>query len=359
MIASITNPVQATLFFSLFLILVLVLTAKKKDTGELFSESLTKELKGFAILTIIFSHVGYFLVSDDRFLFPLSILSGVGVNMFLFLSGFGLTISSIKKDFSIVTFYTSRLSKLYVPFWFVLSIFLLLDFFILHIAYTPQFIVHSFTGLFTHTDIHTNFNSSLWYITMIIFYYLVFPLLFIKKYPWFSAILIFLLGYLCIRQISYELMPAIHLYKIHIIAFPLGVFIGSLYSTYKIGMTRFFLNISSSIWRIFFISICVLCTSYFAYYSGIGESLRTEQIVSLITMLFIMMIFILKKYEYRILSFFGLHSYEIYLIHWPILWRYTNFFQILPPWLALIVYLGLFLSLALGIKRITYLLLRS
>ncbi|MBP9731973.1 MAG: acyltransferase [Candidatus Magasanikbacteria bacterium] len=358
MIVSITNATQSTIFFVLFLISALIFTAKKKDTTELFSASVTRELKGFALLSIIFSHVGYFLVSDDRFLFPLSILSGVGVNMFLFLSGFGLTMASIKKNFSRLQFYRVRLPKLYVPFWLVLGIFLLLDFFILHITYSPRFVLQFFTGLFTHADIFTDFNSALWYITLIIFYYLVFPLFFIKKYPWVSAILIFLLSYLLVKETAYELMPTIHLYKIHIIAFPLGVFVGSLYGNYKLGITTFFHKISNSIWKIFFISFCILSAVYFAYYSGIGESLRKEQIVSLITMMFIMGIFMIKKYEFKILSYFGLYSYEIYLLHWPILWRYTNFFQILPSWFALILYLGFFVLLAIGVQRITRLLLR-
>jgi len=39
----------------------------------------TQELKGLAILSIVFAHIAYMLVSDSRFLYPLSVAAGVGV----------------------------------------------------------------------------------------------------------------------------------------------------------------------------------------------------------------------------------------------------------------------------------------
>src|SRR3990167_8339061 len=75
-----------------------------KNTGGVLGRESTLALKGFAILAVIFSHIGYFLVADHRFLFPLSTFGGVGVDLFLLLSGFGLTMSALSKDMSIRDF---------------------------------------------------------------------------------------------------------------------------------------------------------------------------------------------------------------------------------------------------------------
>jgi peptidoglycan/LPS O-acetylase OafA/YrhL len=86
---------QNIIFITLFLA-VLLRSVKKIQTNHSFTPSTTEELKGIGILAVVFSHIGYFLVNDHRFLFPLSTIAGVGVNLFLFLSGMGLTFSSIK-----------------------------------------------------------------------------------------------------------------------------------------------------------------------------------------------------------------------------------------------------------------------
>jgi peptidoglycan/LPS O-acetylase OafA/YrhL len=120
---SITNPLEQTILFGGIFIAVFIYFFRKKENYTSFS--LSKELKGFAILAIIFGHIGYFLSVDKSFLFPFSVLAGVGVNLFLFLSGYGLTVSQIQKNESIGVFYKKRLPKLFVPFWIVLiSLFL-------------------------------------------------------------------------------------------------------------------------------------------------------------------------------------------------------------------------------------------
>ena len=91
----VTSPVTQTQIFALIFCLALFLSARRKKEILSFSKETTQDLKGFAILAVILSHIGYFLSTDDKFLFPFSILAGVGVNLFLFLSGFGLTVSSV------------------------------------------------------------------------------------------------------------------------------------------------------------------------------------------------------------------------------------------------------------------------
>ena len=97
---------------------------------------------------IVFSHIGYFLANDPRFLWPLSIFAGVGVNLFLFLSAYGLSVSNKKNQLSIWQWYKKRLPKLFISLWIVAGIFFLMDYFILNRHYSFQYIWHSMIGFF-------------------------------------------------------------------------------------------------------------------------------------------------------------------------------------------------------------------
>ena len=182
---SITDPAYQTLLFGIGLGLILLLTfVKKRDYTSL---DLTQELKGFAILAIIFAHIGYALTIGGQFLFPFSVLAGVGVDLFLFFSGYGLAYSAAKRPETRVSFYTRRLPRLFIPFWVVVSILFLLDYFFTGGSYSWTYILRSFAGVFTNADLYHTLNSPLWYFTFILFYYLLFPLVFFKRNIWITA----------------------------------------------------------------------------------------------------------------------------------------------------------------------------
>lgn len=345
MIISVNNPVQATYIFSAIFFIALFIFIRKKKDSEFFSPAVSQELKGLAMLAIIFSHIGYFLVNDNRFLFPLSIMAGVGVNLFLFLSGYGLTVSSLHKKYSVWQFYQRRLLKLFNPFWITIIAFLLLDLFILKISYNWEYIIQSILGFFPSADLSRDLNSPFWYFTLILFYYLIFPLVFSKKYPWVSALGIYIISALVIHYEPHFLKEVLSLYKVHLIAFPLGMIMASVIhykDKFKVSTVYPWLRKTG-----YYLSLILLIyiAAYTAYHSGVGKSPVTEELTSLITMSSILGIFILKKIEFRLLYIYGIFSYEIYLLHWPILSRYDIFFNWLPAWLAVLLYLLLFLGL--------------
>ena len=105
---SVADPFLQTIIFAVPLFLAIFLTVRKDKNPNELSIDHTNELKGIAIMMVIFSHIGYFLDSKDAFLYPLSVAGGVGVNIFLFLSGYGLTISSLKSSLSVFGFYYKR-----------------------------------------------------------------------------------------------------------------------------------------------------------------------------------------------------------------------------------------------------------
>ena len=359
MIVSINNPIIATLIFSvIFFGAWLILTRRGREIG-IFPNAISTELKGLAILMVVFSHIGYFLVSDTRFLWPLSIAAGVGVNLFLFLSGYGLTMSSIAKQYSIKDFYKRRAFKLFIPLWLILIAFFVLDYFVLKINYGLAYYVKSFFGIFIHANLYADVNSPLWYFTFTLFYYLVFPLVFFKKKPWLSALIIYLVSFLIIAINPPVLANIIGMYRLHLLAFPLGMLLANLFSLPNFSKrVADFWNLQLKVWFkniIYYLAIlaCLLIAWYYLYHSGVGQVYWKEELASLIAVGGITVLFLIKKVKFLLLSIFGQYSYEIYLLHWPLLYRYDLIFKFIPPYLALSLYLILFLGLGWGMQKIS------
>lgn len=351
-------PVQQTFIFIIILIIFILFSFRKIKGEPVFDINITNELKGLAILMIIFSHMGYFLSDSNLFLYPLSVGGGIGVNLFFFLSGYGLSVSAFNKGCSIINFYKDRLMKLIIPLWIVLTLILFSDYLILSRTYYFDEILHSFLGYFPIADLSSSINSPLWFITPIIFYYLIFPLIFNKKFLYISGILLAFFSYILLfnSQIGNFLVSGkilnkdlLTLYQIHFAAFPLGMTAADLIFNKKI-----FRNIKFNplIQGLLVFSVLIII-SYLSINSFVGIDKIKEQFVSLIVSLLMVFLFVYKNIKITLLSLFGIYSYEIYLVHWPIMSRYDVFFNILPPALAVILYLLLFLGIGFILQKTT------
>lgn len=356
----VNNPALNTQIFLAVFVLLLIFSVRRKTSAEFLSPSVTQELKGLAILTVIFSHIGYNLVSDNRFLFPLSIAAGVGVNMFLFLSGYGLTMSALLKPLSPWQFYRRRLAKLYPPLWLSLALFIVLDFFITHKTYGLAVIGQAALGFFGRADVALDLNSPLWYFSLIVLYYLLFPLVFSRRFVWLSAGLLYLAGYFLIRWDPEFLGDVLRLYRVHILAFPLGMLFGGVVFKFNHEKLREKLAtfnlmtlpaVVKTYGRYMVLSGLVWGVGYTSYYSRVGGIRWHEELTSIVTMVLAILFFSFKKLESRFLYLYGVYSFEIYLLHWPILSRFDIFYRFMPAWLATITYLGYFLLLGWMLRR--------
>ena len=125
---------------------------------------------GFAILWIMLFH---FPVPTDIFLldFIKSIGYG-GVDVFLFLSGFGLYFSMSRKNFELKKYYKSRFFRIVPEFWLVLSIVFLTQ---------MNFSLQSFYSLIckaTTLGYWIGRQDELWFISCILFLYAIYPIYF-------------------------------------------------------------------------------------------------------------------------------------------------------------------------------------
>lgn len=134
-------------------------------------------LKGFSMLTIVLYH---YLNKIDlpSYLLTASRFGGTGVHLFVFLSGFGLYLSHLRKPIAYSAFLKRRLSKIYIPYVIIVIISALIALFVP--IYTSS--LYAFGG---HLLFYKMFDESivgsygypLWFISMILQFYLAFPLI--------------------------------------------------------------------------------------------------------------------------------------------------------------------------------------
>jgi peptidoglycan/LPS O-acetylase OafA/YrhL len=357
----INNPIlQTQIFATIFVVVLLLSVYKKKDSG-FFPLSATNEIKGFAVLAIVFFHIGYFLSKDTRFIFPLSTIAGVGVDLFLLVSGYGLAVSAIKKTLAPVPFYLKRVSKIFIPVWLCLVFFLALDWLVLKRAYPSEEIVRSFYGFFKEADIFNNIDSPLWFITLILFYYALFPWFFDKRVPILSAILLFFAGAFVVNYNLESIWRVVHLYRLHFMAFPLGVAVAGIASSQK--LQKFIQPLKDSIQeqkpKVIYLFRCIGSVSllgiafYFYVHSQVGSEPRLEQRMSVLTAVFFASVFLVKPFAIRLFSVLGIYSYEIYLLHWPLLYRFDIFYRFVPAGVATALHIVSFLCLAWLIQQLS------
>lgn len=347
----------------------ILLTFRKTGHKDLFPVSVTQELKGLGMLAIVFAHISYMLVTDNTFLYPLSIAAGVGVDLFLFMSGYGLTVGMLKKNLSVLEFAQRRLVKVFIPFWLVLGALFIADPLIADRHYSIGYMLQSFAGWFP-TAIPTNdVNSPFWYITWMLMFYVMYPFLFMRERPWLTALLLAVIANAV--AISNPLgMQANWLHSLHTFAFSLGILLAWWLqkSPDTVKTLEWFRNQSGGIGRYLVLVIGLGGAGYMAMHNtaadwprlallletaGLDKGNVIGQGTSLLTMVLLIVYFSLKRLDNRFLYTFGVYSYETYLLHWPLMSRYDIFYQFLPAWAATIAWLVAFLGIGWVLQKIT------
>ena len=100
------------------------------------------------------------------------------------------------------------------------------------------------------------------------------------------------------------------------------------------------------------LSILIIIVGFTAIHSGVGEKLWIEQATSIITMISLVVIFLIKGIQSKLLVIFGKYSYAIYLIQWPLMYRYDFIYKYTPAYLGTILYLIMFLVVGILISQI-------
>lgn len=365
----VANVQQSTWIVIAVFLTAILLSFRKTQHKDLFPVPVTQELKGLGMLAIVFAHISYMLVDDNRFLYPLSIAAGVGVDLFLFMSGYGLTVGMMKRQLPIMEFFHRRIVKVFIPFWLVIAVLFAADPLIADRHYSVGYMLQSLLGYFP-TAIPTNdVNSPFWYITWMLLFYVLYPFLFMRERPWLTAILLAMIAN--IIAITNPLgMQANWLHSLHTYAFSLGMLLAWWMQRHPdtVKTLEWFRNQSGGVGRYLVLVIGLGGAGYMASHnaavhwpsvSSMLETLHLDkgnvigQSTSLLAMAGALLYFSFKKLDNRLLYWFGVYSYETYLLHWPLMSRYDVFFRYLPAWAATLVWLAAFLAIGWAVQRVT------
>lgn len=345
---------------------VILFTFKKSQHTDVFPISVTQELKGFGILTVVFAHFAYMKVTNADFLFPLSIIAGVGVDLFLFMSGYGLTVGMLKKPMPILDFYKRRVIKIFIPFWVALIIIFAADAIFLGIFYPVPYMLQSLFGWFPTAVGFGDVNSPFWYITWMMMFYILFPLVFSYRMPWLSALILAIIATVIGTTNPLD-MGDNWLHRLHTVAFSMGIIAAWLLMETKdkenklVKTLKEFRTNSNAI-RLVLIAISFAVVAYMSLHttanhwptltSFFGQGFYVEQFTSIVIMIGLIVIFSLKKLDNKFLAMYGVYSFEVYLIHWPLMARYDVFFDFLPSWAAVIAWMVAFILVSMLLQKI-------
>lgn len=166
----------------------------------------TYVIKGIAIILMLLHHLFYVRreLYDDFILYgnhgivnEIGIFSKVCVAIFVFLSGYGLTVSNgNNKKISLKDFYAHRFVKLYMNYWLIWLLFVPLSVYCFgrtfDVVYGSHIIPKLVADLFGVINVFGlyGYNPTWWFYSAIIVLWLLYPLfLRLSKYPAFLLIL--------------------------------------------------------------------------------------------------------------------------------------------------------------------------
>ncbi len=152
-------------------------------------------IKGYSILSIVLFH--YCQGIKLPFLLSKAInFGGTGIHTFLFASGFGLFLSHLRQPLGYADFLKKRFTKIYIPYIIIVTLTALISLLI------PIF-ENSWNNYFSHVFFYKMFDShligtygyQLWFISTIIQFYLLFPLI-VKLRDWMPGRIFLVAGLL-------------------------------------------------------------------------------------------------------------------------------------------------------------------
>ena len=315
-----------------------------------FDIKYTNIAKGIAIIMMLIHHLFYnqsiyneiSLFSWDGFHYGiwsiLSTLTKTCVTIFAFLSAYGLY-KSFSKNTNLKDFYIHRFKKLYTEYWFIWLFFVPLAIKkgrSLTLIYGSNYmsgLLQNIFGIYALRGgghVHGGFNGSWWFISLIIIFYILFPIFY--KISKNSKLLIFLfvaslnlyfLGYNYSRSFLYYYIPI----------FLLGI-IFSKFNLFE-KLEKFTVENSKYLLILFFnlLILRLMLVHNICY----GYPSFVDLPISLIIILFLFS-FKLHKNIYKILETFGKYSMDIYLFHVFLMIDFAKNIYITKNPLLLIVY---------------------
>jgi hypothetical protein len=319
------------LIIGVFLFLSIITIRRVKPT-QLLDKLQSNQLKGIGIIFVIFAHLWTHVSAE----LPATIILVGSVFLFLFLSGYGLTLSLNKQILTYKNYFKHRIVKIMIPYWFATLIILFLDYILLDKVYLFKDIIATFLGI--NISPETRYIDYVrWYLTFQLFWYIIFFIF--NKYMPFIKTIVFLAIYALAGTIFSQITGLGSGFEL---AFPLGCLIAKHNNEIKhffekktniLIISAILLIVIAILNKIFLINYNfkdIIFTNpinkilHFIAKKGISNVFN-----SLFTFAFIILIGAIGKKGYisRFLDFCGILTYELFLLHGCFLIKYNFIFQ--------------------------------
>lgn len=135
---------------------------------------------------MIFARILYFTIvlmhllqsfPISPFLMTASSFGGAGVHVFILCSGFGLYLSYLNRPLTYIQFLKRRFLKVYLPYIIIILISALIPFYNTSSDKLLQVLSHVFLFKMFFNDLESSFGLQMWFVSTIIQFYLLWPLL--------------------------------------------------------------------------------------------------------------------------------------------------------------------------------------
>lgn len=301
-----------------FLIIPVILFYKsiifsgKNYNIEFLSKPVTDCIKGLCIIVILLHHISL-RMQPPRLMLPYTFFGHLAVSMFLFLSGYGLTMSKLQKNNYLNNFFSKRLSKVYLPFILVNALTLILLFSVFNTKFSVIQTILYLSGI-------NLIDSTQWFVISILLFYVVF--------------------YLCFKFFKPEVAPKIILvyafsYFLILIFFRFGEWWYNTVFCFPIGVyVALYYNKFVEFMKKNYAAICSSSLISFAVFFYLGHFIPTLfsvffNTISSVCFVFLMLSFLFKiKFNSKPFLFIGSIAYEMYLIHMKIFVPYFGCIKI-------------------------------
>jgi len=347
--------------FIIFIViaLVIIFSFKKKDEQDFDDDFLDIDtglmLKGIAILILLFGHLAIKCIDGTYFFEYAGVWSVV---IFLYISGIALT-----KTYGIIglnsKFLIKRIVRLAIPTWVSLFVFFILDFLLTRENYKLKKVIFNFLLILDPSRP----NGPAWFITYILFLYILYFLISkINTTPIFKIIFLYLGSYiftLFIWRINF-LSSHFGIWTQYTFVFPSAVMIGFYRKQVLLGLSKIVKH------KFLYYILISICTYQYFSQKGVyristlinswtySQVVHTVEHASLLLLLVLASFLMDRAVFYsRFLKWFGVYSFEIFLIHFPLMVSYDFFLFRKPLYLFFFAYLFVVVVLSLLLNRVS------
>lgn len=292
-----------------------------ENRNQTFKLSLndTQVLKGVALLLLLYHHCWYTGEGfDDIVVYGQPVFKQIGifgklcVSLFVFLSGYGLTVGAIKNNGvgKIMQFYRKRYLKLMVNYWFVWLLFVPLGVFVFDRTFPAVYGEnYVFKALADFLGIHSviigssyGYNATWWFYSCIILLYVLYPLIWKCRNYWFLLIpFVFLIPEIC-GMVPLKNRGILS----YLLSYSLPFVCGMLFANSKIPEKGVNLAI-----KVFLVAIFLLLC---LYRMKVSNTVLWETFIC-VWGSFLYKLFSRREVVSKAFSFLGRHSFNIFLFH--------------------------------------------